>query len=93
MGYVTALLRVFLLIVFFLFAQKNYEMATLRFYFDLEWRAPLVLMLLLFFALGVVLTLLALVPRLLRNRRLAAGAPTPIRNTVEGTSAPRDAVQ
>jgi len=73
MGYLTALLRVFLLAVFFLFAQKNYELATLRFYFDLEWRAPLILMLLLFFVLGVVLTLLALLPRLLRMRR------TPVR--------------
>jgi putative membrane protein len=77
MGYLTVLLRVFLLVVFFLFAQKNYEPATLRFYFDLEWRAPLILMLLLFFVLGVVLTLLALLPRLLRMRRLSArsGAP------------------
>ena len=51
MGYVTGALRMFLLLVFFLFALKNYEMATLRFYFDLEWRAPLILMLLVFFVL------------------------------------------
>jgi uncharacterized integral membrane protein len=74
MAYVTGLLRLFLLFVFFLFALKNYEMATLRFYFDLEWRAPLILMLLVFFVLGVVLTLLALLPRLLRQRRDGAGA-------------------
>ena len=55
MGYVTWALRIFLLLVFFLFAQKNFEMAVLRFYFDLEWRAPLILMLLVFFffTLGV----------------------------------------
>ncbi len=69
MGYLTWALRVFLLLVFFLFAHKNVEMAVLRFYFDLEWRAPLNLMLLVFFFLGVVLTLLALLPRLLRLRR------------------------
>jgi len=77
MGYLTGLLRVFLLAVFFLFAQKNYELATLRFYFDLEWRAPLILMLLLFFVLGVVLTLVALLPRLLRMRRLPARSDAP----------------
>jgi uncharacterized integral membrane protein len=77
MGYLTALLRVFLLMVFFLFAQKNYELATLRFYFDLEWRAPLILMLLLFFVLGVVLTLVALLPRLLRMRRTPARTESP----------------
>ena len=69
MGYLTAFVRIFLLAVFFLFAQKNFELATLRFYFDLEWRAPLILMLLLLFVLGVVLTLIALLPRLLRMRR------------------------
>jgi len=69
MVYLTAFVRIFLLAVFFLFAQKNFELATLRFYFDLEWRAPLILMLLLFFVLGVVLTLIALLPRLLRMRR------------------------
>lgn len=77
MGYLTAILRVFLLAVFFLFAQKNFELATLRFYFDLEWRAPLILMLLLFFFLGVVLTLVALLPRLVRMRRVSARPEPP----------------
>jgi len=76
MGYLTWALRVFLLLVFFLFAQKNFDMAVLRFYFDLEWRAPLILMLLVFFFLGVVLTLLALLPRLLRQRREPAAVPS-----------------
>lgn len=77
MGYLTAFVRVFLLAVFFLFAQKNFELATLRFYFDLEWRAPLILMLLLFFVLGVVLTLIALLPRLVRMRRSPARPEPP----------------
>lgn len=81
MTYVTAALRLFLLLVFFLFAIRNDEPATLRFYFDLEWRAPLSLMLLVFFFAGVVLTLIALLPRLARRRQ--GGAPA-------GT-APRDA--
>jgi uncharacterized integral membrane protein len=94
MGYLTALLRVFLLLVFFLFAQKNYEMATLRFYFDIEWRAPLILMLLLFFVLGVVLTLIALLPRLLRLRRAPrAAAAEPTAAVREPATPPRDALQ
>ena len=68
MGYLTGILRAFLLLVFFLFAFRNYEPATVRFYFDLEWRAPMILILLVFFVLGVVVTLAALLPRLLRRR-------------------------
>ncbi|MBL8383291.1 MAG: DUF1049 domain-containing protein [Burkholderiales bacterium] len=77
MKWLTALLRVFLLAVFFLFAQKNFETATLRFYFDLEWRAPLILMLLLFFTLGIAVALVAMLPRLLRYRRERAPAGAP----------------
>ncbi len=88
MGYLTWLLRLFLLLVFFLFAQKNFEMAVLRFYFDLEWRAPLILMLLVFFLLGVVLTLLALLPRLLRQRREPATPARPA--ALIEPAAPRD---
>ena len=96
MTYVTGILRIFLLFVFFLFALKNYELATLRFYFDLEWRAPLILMLLVFFVLGVVLTLLALLPRLLR-RRADPGAVPPVKTgsrpaQVEAFAPPRDAL-
>lgn len=95
MGYLTWGLRLFLLLVFFLFAQKNFEMAVLRFYFDLEWRAPLILMLLVFFLLGVVLTLLALLPRLLRQRRDPVPV-TPARPPAAAASiepaAPRDAL-
>ena len=69
MAYVTGALRLFLLLVFFLFALKNDEPASVRFYFDLEWRAPQILILLTFFVLGVVLTLVALLPRLIRQHR------------------------
>ena len=95
MAYLTWALRIFLLLVFFLFAQKNFEMTSLRFYFDLEWRAPLILMLLVFFVLGVILTLLALLPRLLRQRR-DPGTTTPASRaaaTVEPLSPPRDGMQ
>jgi uncharacterized integral membrane protein len=75
MKYVAWILRVFLFLVLFLFALKNYEVVPLKFYFDLEWRAPLVLLLLIFFAAGMALGVLACLPRLFRQRReLAAVA-------------------
>ena len=94
MAYLTIALRSFLFLVLFLFALKNYEPVALRFYFDLEWRAPLVLLLLVFFAAGVVVGLLALLPGFLRQRReiavLAAGARRSATSPVH-PSAPRDA--
>lgn len=96
MSYLTGALRIFLLLVFFLFALKNYEMATVRFYFDLEWRAPLILILLVFFVLGIVLTLLALLPRLLRERLPAKALPGTAATSDPGlpteVAPPRDAM-
>ena len=65
----TAALRIVLFLILFLFALKNHELATLKFYFDLEWKAPLVLLLLIFFAAGVAAGVLACLPRMFRQRR------------------------
>jgi len=51
------------------FAVKNTEPVTLRFYFDLAWQAPLVAVLLIFFAAGAALGLIAVLPTLLGQRR------------------------
>ena len=71
MGYLTGALRAVLFLLLFLFALKNHELATLKFYFDIEWKAPLILLLLIFFGLGVVAGLLACLPRMFRQRREA----------------------
>ena len=69
MLYITWVLRLFLFLVLFLFALKNYEVVPLKFYFDMEWRAPLVLLLLIFFSAGMALGVLACLPRMFRQRR------------------------
>lgn len=52
------------------FALSNTATVELRFVFaDLTWRAPLVVVLLVFLAAGVALGLLAAVPLLFRHRR------------------------
>jgi len=51
------------------FAAKNLDPVTVRFYLDHDWQAPLVVVLLGFFAVGVVLGMLAMVGTLLRQRR------------------------
>lgn len=52
------------------FALSNTESVDLRFLIgDLSWRAPLVIFLLVFFAAGVIIGLLAAVPAMFRQRR------------------------
>ena len=54
------------------FAARNVEPVTLRFWFDTALQAPLVLLLLAFFAAGALAGMLALLGPLLRSRRRVA---------------------
>ena len=58
---------VFLLLV--AFAARNVEPVTLRFYFGLVWQAPLIALLLAFFAAGVALGLMAMFGSWFAQRR------------------------
>jgi uncharacterized integral membrane protein len=60
-------LAVFLLLA--AFAAKNADPVSLRFFFDLAITAPLVVLILAFFAAGALFGVLALVGTLLRQRR------------------------
>ena len=67
------LFRIFaaaLFIVFFLFALKNTQEASLLLFSDHEiFRGPLVLLLLAFFAVGAILGVFATMPTMFRHRR------------------------
>jgi len=63
------LLRVVLFALLLLFAAKNTELVTLHFYLDQSWQMPLVLLALLFFAMGAALGVLACLGSLFRQRR------------------------
>ena len=80
----TIRLAVFLLLA--AFAAKNADPVTLRFYFDLAFTAPLVVLLLGFFVAGALFGMLALLGTVLGQRRKihelrrqgdAAAAPPP----------------
>ena len=60
-------LTVFLLLL--AFAAKNLEPISLNFYLDQSWRAPLVVVLLAFFAAGAAFGMVAMLGTLLRQRR------------------------
>lgn len=74
MRVLTWLFRLALFVVLMGFALSNTDPATLRFFGipQFEWRAPLVLLLLVFFAAGALMGVLAAMPMVLRQRRVAA---------------------
>jgi putative membrane protein len=51
------------------FAAKNLEPISLHFYLDRSWQAPLVVVLLAFFAAGAAFGMVAMLGTLLRQRR------------------------
>lgn len=79
MRYLSWFLRIVLFLLLFGFAVKNTETVTLRYYFGLEWQAPLVLVALVFFGVGAAIGIMACLVSGLKKRRRAAAqkdAPT-----------------
>jgi lipopolysaccharide assembly protein A len=62
-------LRIILFLAMFLFALKNTDTVSLRLYFDQVWQAPLILVLLVFFAAGAAMGVLATLATVFRQRR------------------------
>ena len=62
-------IRLAVFVVLVAFAAKNVDPVKLRFYFDLEVQAPLVLILLGAFALGALFGVAAIIGTVLRQRR------------------------
>ncbi|MGH6631192.1 MAG: LapA family protein [Burkholderiales bacterium] len=69
MRILTWAIRIVLFILLLAFAAKNTDPVTLRFYFDLAWPAPLVALLLAFFAAGALIGVLAMLGSYLSQRR------------------------
>jgi lipopolysaccharide assembly protein A len=62
-------LRIILFLALFLLALKNTDPVSLRLYFDQVWQAPLILVLLVFFAAGAAIGVLATLATIFRQRR------------------------
>jgi uncharacterized integral membrane protein len=64
----------------FAFALNNQHEAKVYFFFGTQWRSPMVLIVLIAFAMGMVVGVLGMVPRWWRHRqalRMNASTPTP----------------
>jgi lipopolysaccharide assembly protein A len=62
-------LRALLFVLLLSFAVKNDEPVVLKYFFGFEWHASLILVLLLFFAVGAAIGMFALLGNLLRQRK------------------------
>ena len=69
MRVLTWAIRIALFVILLAFAAKNTDPVTLRFYFGLAWQAPLVALLLAFFAAGALLGILAMAGIYFSQRR------------------------
>jgi uncharacterized integral membrane protein len=69
MRYLNWLLRAALFIVLLGFAVKNDQPVTLRYFFGYEWQSSLVIVLLIFFAAGTAIGVLAMLASVFRQRR------------------------
>ena len=79
MRYFDWALRIVLFIVLLGFAVKNDQPITLRYFFGYEWQSSLVVVLLLFFAAGTVVGVLAMFSNVLQQRREIARLKRDIR--------------
>lgn len=82
------LLNAAIFFVLFAFALNNQEPVTLRLFFDAQWRAPLVLVLLMALLLGVFLGVAVMLPLWLRAKkgRRKSAHPAAASTAFEGES-------
>ncbi len=69
MRYLALFFKIILFVLLLGFAVKNSDDVTLRYFLGYEWRSPLALVILVSFAVGLLVGLLACSWRLLRNHR------------------------
>ena len=68
------ILKAAIFFTLFAFALNNQHEAVVRFFFGTEWRAPMVLVVLAAFVIGVAVGAVGMVPRWWRQRRLTLKA-------------------
>jgi len=81
------LFRALIFFTLFAFALNNQQPANVRWFFGVEWHAPMVIVVLVVFAAGCALGVLAMVPSWWRHRReVLRLSPAPVAATQVPTS-------
>lgn len=81
------LLRGFIFFTLFAFALNNQQAAVVNWFFGVQWRAPMVIVVLVAFTAGCAVGVLAMLPNWWRRRRAPAPAATV---PVPGTPGPAE---
>ena len=79
MRYLVWLLRAFIFLILLGFAVKNDQPVVLRYFFGYEWQASLVVILLLFFTVGMGIGVVAVLGNIFRQRREIASLKRELR--------------
>ena len=82
MRYFAGLFWAFVFFTLFAFALNNQQFATVRWFFGVEWRAPMVFVVLAAFAAGCAFGVMAMLPSWWRHRREALRHAPPPGTTV-----------
>ena len=90
MKYLLWLLKAAIFFTLFAFALNNQQDATVHFFFGTQWQAPMVLLVLSAFALGMVVGVLGMVPRWWMHR-CAAQRQQATTATSAAAASPEDA--
>ena len=87
MQYFLWLLKAAIFFTLFAFALNNQQDATVHFFFGTSWTAPLVLVVLAAFALGLIVGVLGMVPRWLKHRNAARSTQATVPAAAEAPAA------
>jgi lipopolysaccharide assembly protein A len=80
------LFRALVFFTLFAFALNNQQEAAVRWFFGLEWRAPMVIVVLIAFGAGCAFGVVAMVPSWWRHRRVARRFEPPVPPTIPATA-------
>ncbi len=81
MRFFVRLIWAFVFFTLFAFALNNQQLATVRWFFGVEWRTPMVIVVLAAFAAGCTIGVMAMLPSWWHQRRVAkrqAPPPAPV---------------
>ena len=82
------LLKILVFLLLLGFAFKNGDSVVVHYYLGLEWQAPLVLVLLVFFGIGIACGVMASLGVIVRQRREIMGLKREVGSHTRGAAAP-----
>ena len=93
MRFFVRLVWAFVFFTLFAFALNNQQLATVRWFFGAEWRTPMVIVVLVAFAAGCAIGVMAMLPSWWHQRRVArrhTPNPAPVNSAPQSSQLPSE---